>query len=98
LDIFAQTLLDTYSLVGLVDLVDGMDLSPEWGIGNLQLDGTVDVAWAENENEAIRASLPLTDSSCLLEVNLVLWERREIWQGTLESKQSMIGPEIPKQF
>ena len=35
LEIFAQSLLDTYNLVDRVDLVDGMDLSPEWGIKNL---------------------------------------------------------------
>jgi len=75
-----------------------MNLSPEWGIENLQLDGTVDLAWAEKKNEAIRASVPLTDSSFLLEVNMVPLERREIWEGILESKQSRIGPEIPKEF
>jgi hypothetical protein len=36
-----------------------MDLSLEWGIENLQLDDTVDVAWAERRDEAIRASVPL---------------------------------------
>jgi len=98
LDIFAQSLLDTYDLVDLVDLIDGMDLSPEWGIENLQLDGTVDVAWAERKNEAIRASVPLTDSSCLLEVNTTPWGRREIWERIVGGKQSRIGPEIPKEF
>lgn len=98
LDIFAQSLLDTYDLVDLVDLVDGMDLSPEWGIENLQLDGTVDVAWAEKKNEAIRSSVPLTDSSCLLEVNTWPWSRRETWEGIVGSKQSRIGPEIPTEF
>ena len=75
-----------------------MDLSPEWGIENLQLDGTVDVAWAERKNEAIRASVPLTDSSCLLEVNTTPWGRREIWERIVGGKQSRIGPEIPKEF
>lgn len=98
LDIFAQSLLDTYDLIDLVDLVDGMDLSLEWGIENLQLDGTVDVAWAERKNEAIRASVPLTDSSCFLEVNTAPWGRRETWERIVGGKQSRIGPEIPKEF
>ena len=75
-----------------------MDLSPEWGIQNLQLDGTVDVAWAEKKNEAIRASVPLTDYSCLLEVNTTPWGRREIWERVVAGKQTRIGPEIPKEF
>ncbi|TVY36986.1 hypothetical protein LOCC1_G006702 [Lachnellula occidentalis] len=98
LDIFAQSLLDTHDLIDLVDLVDGMDLSLEWGIENLQLDGSVDVAWAERKNEAIRASVPLTDSSFLLEVNTAPWGRREIWESIVGGKQSRIGPEISKEF
>jgi hypothetical protein len=98
LDIFAQSLLDTYDLIDLADLVDGMDLSLEWGIENLHLDGTVDVAWAERKNEAIRASVPLTDSSSLLEISTWPWEKREIWERTVAHKQDRIGPEIPKEF
>ncbi|KUJ11189.1 uncharacterized protein LY89DRAFT_595115, partial [Mollisia scopiformis] len=98
LDIFAQSFLDKHELVDLVDLVDGMDLAPEWGIEHLQLDGTVDVAWAERKNEAIRTSVPLTESSCFLEVNTAPWERREIWERIVGRKQDRIGPEIPKEF
>lgn len=75
-----------------------MDLLSEWGIENLQLDGTFDIAWAERKNEAIRASVPLTYISSLLEVNTTPRGRREIWEGLVESKQSMISPEIPKEF
>jgi hypothetical protein len=98
LDIFAQSLLDTNDLVDLNDLVDGMDLFPEWGNENLELDGTNDVAWAERKNEAIRVSVPLTNTSCLLECNTNAWSRRETWERIVSRKADRIGPEIPKEF
>jgi hypothetical protein len=54
LEVFAQSLLDTYSLVDLTDLVDGMDLTEEWGSAHLDLSGTNDIAWATQKNERIR--------------------------------------------
>ncbi|ERF72001.1 hypothetical protein EPUS_09367 [Endocarpon pusillum Z07020] len=45
LDIFAQSLLDTWTLVDLDHLVDGMNLTLEWGEANLNLDGTIDAEW-----------------------------------------------------
>lgn len=45
LEVYAQSLLDTYNLVDLVDLIDGMDLSIEWGEKHLNLDGPIDITW-----------------------------------------------------
>lgn len=42
---YAQSLLDTSNEVDLDDLIDGMDLTLEWGEKNLLLDGTVDADW-----------------------------------------------------
>lgn len=45
LEIFAQSLLDTYNAVALADLIDGMDLSEEWvpnistSVGTMMLSG-----------------------------------------------------------
>jgi len=41
-----QSLLDMNDLVRLTDLVDGMDLSEEWGEVHRELVGTNDIAWA----------------------------------------------------
>jgi len=98
LDVFAQSLLDTNDWIDLVDLVDGMDLSLEWGIENLQLDGTNDVSWAERKNETIKASVPLTDTSCLLEMPTGPFSRREYWEQIVGSKMDRIGSELPKEF
>lgn len=42
---YAQSLLDGGNAVDLEDLVDGMNLTREWGEENLDLDGTVDADW-----------------------------------------------------
>lgn len=60
LEVFAQSLLDTQRLVDLTDLVDGMNLTEEWGEQHLDLDKTSDVLYAEKKNEKIRASVPRT--------------------------------------
>jgi len=39
---YAQSLIDTKNSVDLQDLIDGMNLSEEWGEENLDLEGTTD--------------------------------------------------------
>lgn len=45
-----QSYLDTYDLVSLCDIVDGANLSLEWGEIHLDLNGTTDVEWAQQRN------------------------------------------------
>lgn len=52
----------------LQDLVDGMDLTEQWGLDHLKLDAENDVAWARRKHEKKRASVPLSFSSCMMEV------------------------------
>ena len=47
LDIYAQSFLATDNGVDLNDLIDRMNLPEEWGIQNLELDGTTDEQWLE---------------------------------------------------
>ena len=47
LDIYAQSFLGTDNGVDLNNLIDGTNLSEEWGIQNLELDGTTDEQWLE---------------------------------------------------
>jgi hypothetical protein len=98
LHIFAQSLLDTNDLVDLQDLVDGMDLSEEWGEQHLDLEGTNDVEWAERKNEKIRASVPVTDTSCMLEVFGAAFNKRETWKEIVGRKSHRIGVELPKEY
>ncbi|EEP78149.1 predicted protein [Uncinocarpus reesii 1704] len=45
LPVYTQSLLDTLNLVDLDDLVDGMNLTYEWGDENLDLDRGPDANW-----------------------------------------------------
>ncbi|KAF1961479.1 hypothetical protein CC80DRAFT_437292 [Byssothecium circinans] len=45
LSIYAQSLLDTRNFVDLEDLIDGMNLTLDWGVENLDLEGTIDADW-----------------------------------------------------
>ena len=46
---FAQSLLDAQNGAELEDLMDGMNLSEEWGEQNLELDEEIDVQWARGQ-------------------------------------------------
>jgi hypothetical protein len=98
LEVFAQSLLDMNSKVDLTDLVDGMDLTEEWGERSLQLDGLVDVDWAEKKNQAIRDSVPLTKFSGLLELEIGPTKRRDIWQHIVTRKERRLGLKCSKDF
>lgn len=50
LESLVQSYLDTYDLVSLCDIVDGANLSHEWGEIHLDLNGTTDVEWAQQRN------------------------------------------------
>ena len=82
----------------LSNLVDGMNLSEEWGSEHLNLSGTNDIAWIERKNEAIRASMPLTDTSCLLELDTAVFCRKEIWEEVVRGKDRRVGYKYPKEL
>lgn len=64
LPIYAQSLLDTMNFVDLEDLIDGMNLTCEWGLENLNLDGTLDGDWGRwkadllNDGQATEGMVP----------------------------------------
>lgn len=47
LDVFIQSCLDTWDMVQLCDVIDGTNVSEEWGEKSLDLEGTNDVEWAK---------------------------------------------------
>lgn len=78
LHIHAQSLLDTRSFVDLDDLIDGMNLTPEWGEKNLNLEGTINADWG-------RCKADLTHDGHATEDQIPVWctcpdSRREIWE------------------
>ncbi|KAI9729157.1 MAG: hypothetical protein M1834_007064 [Cirrosporium novae-zelandiae] len=98
LDIYAQSLLDTYDLVSLHDLVDGMNLSEEWGNEHLDLSGTNDTTWAAQKNELIRAAVPSGDYSCLYELSTTAFSRKETWEVAVRGKEHRLGIKYPKKL
>jgi hypothetical protein len=57
-----QSLPDSNSLVDLDDLVGGVNLLAEWGVENLELNGSLDVEWGRWKIETLwnlRNRLPL---------------------------------------
>lgn len=42
--IYIQSLIDIWNIVNLNDLIDEMDLSEEWGVENLDLEGSTDLS------------------------------------------------------
>ena len=98
LDIFAQSLLDTNDLVALTDLIDGMDLTEQWGLEHLHLDAENDLAWVLRKNEKIRASVPLDFTSCFLELPNQPINLKETWIGIVRTKERRIGAELAEGY
>ncbi|KAI9761252.1 MAG: hypothetical protein M4579_001172 [Chaenotheca gracillima] len=88
---YAQSLLDTYNLVDLDDLVDGMNLTLEWGEENLDLEGTMDAEWGRWKAYALHGHDADAD-------RIPQWcsrppKRRDTWAKTVsaESKKNRQG-------
>jgi hypothetical protein len=85
LSVYAQSLLDTYNLVDLDDLVDGMNLSIEWGDKNLNLEGSTDVEWGKWKWDTLQnAGTP--ESRPPYQITIPN-SRREIWIETASAEQ-----------
>ncbi|KAH8727151.1 hypothetical protein GQ44DRAFT_649498 [Phaeosphaeriaceae sp. PMI808] len=93
LEIFAQSLLDTNDITALTDLIDGMDLTEQWGLEFLKLDAENDIAWIRRKNEKIRASFPASEDSCLFELPTKPVNLKETWHAIVRDKERRIGPE-----
>ncbi|KAJ8111896.1 hypothetical protein OPT61_g5608 [Boeremia exigua] len=98
LEIFAQSLLDTNNMVALTDLIDGMNLTEQWGSEHLKLDGKNDSAWIQQKNERIRASVPLTPDSCLYELGISPINLRDTWNTTVQTKERRTGAELGVEY
>lgn len=98
LEMFAQSLLDTNDMVALTDLVDGMDLTEQWGSEYLKLDAENDLAWTLRKNEKIRASIPFSPYSCLMELGAKPVNLRESWNTIVHTKTRRLGAELPEEY
>lgn len=92
-------MIDTRNGVDLSDLIDGMDLSEEWGEESLDLEGDCDLQWAQKRVEALRAAAPTPEQRATF-LDPKPFPRREFWQerASIGSKRRRLGwkysPEI----
>jgi hypothetical protein len=95
---FAQSLLDTHRLSDLSDLIDGMDLSSQWGEDNLDLDEISSFEWAEDLNQKIRQLIPDLDKSAWYMYPTSSSNRRSNWNWITTTKRRRIGAELPAEL
>lgn len=90
-----QSLLDTKSGVDLEDLIDGMDLSEEWGEQNLDLEGHTDTEWLEGIIDALQKD-GRDEMSIWIDPDPV--PRRQLWQEFVQNKQRRMGWKYPPEI
>ncbi|KKZ60629.1 hypothetical protein EMCG_04702 [[Emmonsia] crescens] len=92
---FVQSLLDTKQYVDLCDLIDGQDLSEEWGIEHLDLSGNSDTKWLEWLIQGMRDD-GIEDIHIFIDAKPV--SRLDSWKKYITTKQTRMGwkysPEI----
>ena len=98
MDVFAQSLLDTQRLSDLQDLVDGMDLSTEWGEENLALDEVPPFHWAAQLNQEIEQLIPDPGESMWYTYNIASHRRKENWVSVTSTKRKRIGAEVQEEL
>ena len=95
LDVYIQSLIDTHDIVALCDIVDGTNVTEDWGDTNLDLSGTIDADWIKWKNDTIRAQPEgLWNIFCLVETKVV--SRRQTWEDAIRGKEKRLGFKYPK--
>lgn len=101
LEHFAQSLVNTQRWAELAQLVDGMDLDEEWGGAHLNLDkpSPAETEYVATKNKKIKSScdeFPGTDPR-LATLTEKPVNRMKKWQSIVQTKESRIGPHLPKE-
>ncbi|KAM5438511.1 hypothetical protein MferCBS31731_005088 [Microsporum ferrugineum] len=88
LHVYVQSLIDTKNKVDLADLVDGMDLTEDWGMKYLNLEGDTDTEWLENLVQRLKEDGPKDRFMFVFPQPM---PRLKIWKEFVETKQSRMG-------
>lgn len=88
LSVYVQSAIDSKSLLDLEELIDGMDLSEEWGHKTLDLEGQTDTQWLEDRAQAFRDD---GVDEMFIFVDPTPVSRREIWLDAVRNKQRRLG-------
>lgn len=96
LDIFIQSCLDTCDELQLCDVVDGSNVSEQWGEDYLELDGYNDIEWARDLNQRGRDFKDGKFAHWAPFVPETTKSRRAMWQSKVRTKQDRLDWTKPK--
>ena len=96
LEYFVQGMMDTQNWVGVQELVDGMDLTEEWGEGWLDLDKPGEVEYAKSKNERILGSMSKFPEAIPTSLSEGPIDLRARWQRIVRGKERRIDILAPK--
>ncbi|POR33450.1 Uncharacterized protein TPAR_06371 [Tolypocladium paradoxum] len=99
LNILIQSFLDASDSLSLCDVVDGSNVSEEWGSDNLNLQGKVDLEWIKKKNEAIKQSRVGQYAKGGLSggIHVKFSERRVLWESIVRTKGARRGWTQPEE-
>lgn len=85
---YVQSAIDSKDDGLLQDLIDGMDLTEQWGEKSLNLEGLTDTKWLEGRYQAF-----LDDGvdPMFIWVDTTPVSRRKIWTAMVQQKQRRLG-------
>ena len=92
LPVYVQSLMDTKTGVDLEDLIDGMNLSEEWGEKNLDLEGYTDTKWLEGYFDAFQ------EDGCdemFIPIDPTPVSRHQMWKEVVQNKKRRMGWKYP---
>ncbi|PNY18834.1 UDP-glucose 6-dehydrogenase [Tolypocladium capitatum] len=90
LHVLIQSFLDMNDPVSLCDVVDGSDVSEQWGADNLDLEGYNDSEWATRINRAIE-DCSGGNSTWVGFVSTQKVARRDLWLSVVTTKAGRLG-------
>jgi hypothetical protein len=97
LELFTQNLFDTGNHSGLTDLVDGMNLSEDWGEEALDLSGFSDIKWQQWKHDTVMAYEKLHYPELEPDDEYVArgFDKTEMWEEISRGKQHRCGLKHP---
>lgn len=90
-----QSLVDTKNGVDLEDVIDGMNLSEEWGEQNLDLGGHTDVKWLEDYADTLRED---GRDEMFIFIDSAPVSRHQMWREFVLNKQRRMGWKYPPEI
>lgn len=96
LGVFIQSCLERAEKLELDDVIDGSNVSEQWGEEFLDLEGTNDINWAERMHQkGVEFAKGDRDLERWVFFRTVDFSKRELWQEAVRNKGRMRGLDKP---